>query len=381
MVDDERDIRLAEMGHKLMRMGQLPPAEQQAGFRTGVPGVYLLLLCDVCRDFGLRDADLLEGLGISRVMLCQPDSQISMLTAYTAAQRAIRKLSDKGLGLAYARAFRATLMGPVGLLALSSPSVLAALDAVIRFTALRTPFLTAAFEETEDRVAVHVRCDLPVSRGVIQFSMEAMLVGLANVLEQMCGKRIPGLRIHMACPEPPYFRRYRDDLPAPVIFDADSWSLEGDRDTFLGVPLLSNPSMEVYAREQCEQEFMQLYGSHTGIAERIRDHLSRCESGEALPSLEQFADWLGVSTRTLKRRLRSEGVSFRELVDEELYSRARRLLSRSRLSIAEVGYQLGYHEAASFSRAFSRWAGMSPRSYRNQLTHDVPHAEAERFRP
>ncbi|MCH8541993.1 MAG: AraC family transcriptional regulator [Alcanivorax sp.] len=344
-------------------------AAQALQHRGGIPGVYLLLLCDVCHQLGLRDADLLRGLGTSRVALCQPDSQVSMLTAYTATRRAVDAVGDQGLGLAYARAFRVTLMGSVGLLALSSPSVLSALDAVIRFIALRTPFLSARFEQNDERVAVHIRCEEKLGHGVTSFVMEVMLVGLAIILEQMCGRRMPGLMLYMACPEPAYFRRYADELPAPVVFDAQSWSLEGDVAVFHSEPPLSNPAMEAAAREQCEQEYMQLYGSRDGITGRIRDHLARCESGQPLPGLEQFAGWLGVSPRTLKRRLQNEGASYRELVDAELYGRAQRLLSCERLSISQVGYQLGYHEAASFSRAFSRWAGVSPRDYRKKLEH------------
>lgn len=349
------------MGQDLLQKGQ------DDTFTPGLPGVYILLLCDVCHEFGLRDYDILGGLGISRDTLCQPEARVSMLTAYTACQRAIHLVGDQGLGLAYARAFKVTLMGSVGLLALSSPSILSALDSVIRFVALRTPFLEAGYEQDAEDFRVYITTRMEMNAGVRQFAMEVMLVGLANILEQLRGQQLQGVRIYMACPEPEYFRDYQADLPAPVMFNAPSWSLEGRRHTFEQAPLLSNPSMEAYAREQCEQEFMQLYGSRQGIAERIADHLAWCEVGYPLPGLEQFAEWLNISPRTLKRRLHEEGASYRDLVERELYSRARKMLASTRFSITEVAQQLGYHEAASFSRAFSRWAGMSPRDYRRTL--------------
>jgi AraC-like DNA-binding protein len=83
------------------------------------------------------------------------------------------------------------------------------------------------------------------------------------------------------------------------------------------------------------------------------------------------ADLIGMSNRTLQRRLTAYGVSFNELLDQIRFDTARGLLEDNAISITDISGELGYTDPASFTRAFRRWAGVSPRQHR-QL-HLQPH--------
>ena len=71
-----------------------------------------------------------------------------------------------------------------------------------------------------------------------------------------------------------------------------------------------------------------------------------------------------MSTRTLQRRLASEGTSFRALVDQERVGAARAFLALPDLGADEIADRLGYSEASAFVRAFRRWTGTTPGEYR-----------------
>jgi AraC-like DNA-binding protein len=71
-----------------------------------------------------------------------------------------------------------------------------------------------------------------------------------------------------------------------------------------------------------------------------------------------------MAARTLQRRLAVEGVSFKELVDLARRDVSERLLADRSLSVAEVGYLLGFSEPSAFHRAFKRWRGVTPLEYR-----------------
>ena len=86
------------------------------------------------------------------------------------------------------------------------------------------------------------------------------------------------------------------------------------------------------------------------------------------PTRERVAKRLKISARTLQRRLNDWGVTFEELVDEYRRDRAFRLLRRADHSILEIAYSLGYSDPAHFTRAFKRWTGASPRTYRTALS-------------
>jgi AraC-like DNA-binding protein len=89
------------------------------------------------------------------------------------------------------------------------------------------------------------------------------------------------------------------------------------------------------------------------------------------PSIEDAAAMAGVSARTLQRQLRSKSTSFSRLVDQVRIDVAVPLLIDGAMNITEVAYQLGYANAAHFSRAFTRLTGMSPSHFRRLLSKQL----------
>ncbi len=80
-------------------------------------------------------------------------------------------------------------------------------------------------------------------------------------------------------------------------------------------------------------------------------------------SLDAIARRLGMSDRSLQRRLAEKGTSFAKMVDQEQHHHALRRMSEPGARASEVGYALGFSEASAFTRAFRRWTGMSPSEY------------------
>ncbi|WP_366129442.1 helix-turn-helix transcriptional regulator [uncultured Roseovarius sp.] len=81
-------------------------------------------------------------------------------------------------------------------------------------------------------------------------------------------------------------------------------------------------------------------------------------------SLEMAADHLGISSRTLQRRLNRRGISFWALVEQSRFEIAAALLCDTDLKIHAIATRLGYSSPNGFSRAFARWAGCSPSAFR-----------------
>ncbi|MDF1780531.1 MAG: AraC family transcriptional regulator ligand-binding domain-containing protein [Alcanivoracaceae bacterium] len=334
-----------------------------ANWYLGVPGIYLLLLCDVVKRLGADEQIILEGLGVTRSGLLQPDSRISVLTGHIAAERAVSLVGEKGVGLEFAHALKVTLHGSLGLMAMSSPTVGDALDAVVRYIGLRAPFLQAGYKVSGDisEIVVSTRMEMGSLR---IFVMESILVGLVLMLEQLLGETLEGISVHMPIDEPKYYQRYKSRLSVPIIYNSDAFALRGPVKMFKLAPRLADPAVAELAREQCEIEYQQLFAGRETLARRVAENLRMAEEGEALPALERMAGWLHLSSRTFKRRLHEEGVNYRDLTESELKDRALRWLADDRLGISEVAYRLGYNDVSNFSRAFKRWTGKTPRDYR-----------------
>jgi AraC-like DNA-binding protein len=103
--------------------------------------------------------------------------------------------------------------------------------------------------------------------------------------------------------------------------------------------------------------------------ERVRERLGRHPSAK-LPELCQMASQLHVSPRTLKRHLQQQGTSYRRLLDERRALICGGLLRQPGLTLESIAEALGYSTAANFSRAFQRWAGMTPGARRAQLRQE-----------
>ena len=124
------------------------------------------------------------------------------------------------------------------------------------------------------------------------------------------------------------------------------------------------------------------------VHERIaREHLQRldpaqtCHRARAViirhlpegePQRPKIATILGMSERTLHRRLAAERTSFQRLLDDTRRELAQHYLGQRNLSLADIAYLLGFSDQSSFFRAVRRWFGSSPRDYRIRLINEEP---------
>jgi len=85
-------------------------------------------------------------------------------------------------------------------------------------------------------------------------------------------------------------------------------------------------------------------------------------------TVSDSADLVGMSDRTLQRRLAEDGTSFNELLDQVRFDVAKHLLQDNSITVTDISGELGYKDPANFTRAFRRWAGVSPRQHRQLLS-------------
>ena len=84
------------------------------------------------------------------------------------------------------------------------------------------------------------------------------------------------------------------------------------------------------------------------------------------PPIEEIADATGMGVRALQRRLAKDGLTFKQVVDQARFQQAADFLLDPHIKLIDVAHELGYSDQANFTRAFRRWAGISPSEYRLQ---------------
>jgi AraC-like DNA-binding protein len=95
----------------------------------------------------------------------------------------------------------------------------------------------------------------------------------------------------------------------------------------------------------------------------VRTALRHAMSG-GRPSIDKIAKSLGMSARTLQRRLEEAGTTYQRVLDEVRRESARRLLANTEIDTEEVAFLLGFEEYNSFTRAFQSWEGTTPKQWR-----------------
>ncbi len=115
---------------------------------------------------------------------------------------------------------------------------------------------------------------------------------------------------------------------------------------------------------QFDEELKEENGDENFI-EHVRIAIQQRLTGRR-PTIEDGADVLHISSRTLQRRLQDEGSSFQRVLEEARHQLARHYLNNSVLELNEAAYLLGYEDGNSFVRAFRTWEGVPPARWREQ---------------
>jgi len=155
---------------------------------------------------------------------------------------------------------------------------------------------------------------------------------------------------------------YVEHFNCPVYFESGRDALLVSEEC-LSVPnKLGDETIAQFFDQHLEQELAKLADTDS-LEKRVRLAVAKMLS-EGVPSLSLIASSLGMSARTLQRRLSDQEQSFQNLVDQARRELAQQLLRESDYSLAEIAFLTGFAEQSGFTRAFKRWSGETPRSYR-----------------
>lgn len=196
----------------------------------------------------------------------------------------------------------------------------------------------------------------------LRMSNEASITSALTISREVSSGPVEPKAVFFKHPAPSTTEAHELFFGCPVLFNSD-------RDAFL----LSRESLEVpnkvgdagiarFIDGHLDREMSQLE-EETSLEQKVRVQISTALS-EGIPKITDVARPLGMSGRTLQRRLSENGSSFQTLVDEARQQLAKRLLKETPYGLAEVAYLTGFSDQSAFTRAFKRWEGQTPRSYR-----------------
>ena len=155
---------------------------------------------------------------------------------------------------------------------------------------------------------------------------------------------------------------YENHFGCPIHFESGRDALLVAEASVNAPNKLSDETIAGFFDRHLEEELAS-FTNDEGLEQNVRRVVANVLS-EGIPTLSFVASHLGIGSRTLQRRLSDSGHSFQSIVDMARKELAQRLLRQTEYSLAEVAFLTGFSEQSGFTRAFKRWAGQTPRSYR-----------------
>ena len=257
--------------------------------------------------------------------------------------------------------YHASTFGPMGFALLSSATLGDAANLALRYIDLSFTFTipSAAIEGTDVVIGID---DRGVPADVRRFLVERDAAAIWTVLTEVAGgaPRLSSIALPFPPPDSSGEHACRSTFGVDPVWDA-----AGTRATLrLAASWLDQPLPQANAHacalaEALCRDLVSPRRSRSGITGHVRIHLA--QQLEAGAPMAGVAATLGLSERSLRRRLAESGTSYRAVLDDVRRSVAEDLLADDTLLIDDVAHRLGYAESSSFGVAHRRWTGRPPR--------------------
>lgn len=319
-----------------------------------------LAVLETLNGYGVDGPDLLAQAGLDLAVLrANPGGRVPTVAMTRLWALATEQSGDPAMGLQVGKTSLPMHLRVMGLLIQTAPTLGHILEMAVRYQRLISTGVTVRLQQRPDAVGLEICClpDVVLHPASIDAFVAAHVSNLRRLSPEGGVQQVMLQRSAPADAAP-----WSQILGCPVTFDQPGNIVWHHRDRLAAPLLLGDAGLWRQHETLARQELAALDATPPLI--QTLQGLLRAQ-GDALPGLAELAAAVAMSERSLRRRLAELGSGYRQLVDAWRSERAGQLV-RGGESLAEVAHRLGFSDASNFSKAFRRWYGMSPDTYRQQ---------------
>ncbi len=315
-------------------------------------------------DASLDKGALLASVGVDPDGPIDPSLMVPDTEYYAFLERVARsdpRATD--LPLRTGASMRCDEYGAFGLAWKSAPNLRGSYERAQRYAKVLTSVTTYEVRDTDEGAYMHLHRAGERTLG-LRLSNEASIASVAAISQEASTAAFQPVAVYFKHAGPTSAAAHEAHFGCPVHFGTEMDALLLSHETLRAPNQLGDPSISKFFETHLEGELSKR-DDDSALDKRVRIQVSQSLS-EGVPKMSDIARRLGMSGRTLQRRLSDRGYSFQNLVDESRRQLAEHLLRETDYPLAEVAFLTGFSEQSAFSRAFKRWAGQTPRSFRLQ---------------
>lgn len=271
---------------------------------------------------------------------------------------------DEIFGLHFGESMQLTALGIVGQIITVSNSVGEALSKAASMVSLITEGFEINAEVLDDEVRIELLCNeeivsqYPYYHKSTRDFLGALII---HELDGLIAGKIAPSKISVPFSNDS-LKEYCRVLRCKQYSHSESISITIDK-KLLGIPVISaNYQMQQYLESMLKEHLLLKVSKTESLKDRVSTYIMN-NSYLGILSVDDVAANFNLSSRSLQRKLREEGISFKEIVDNVRKELALQYLKDENIQIKDVAYSLGYNESSAFVRAFKRWTGKTPTMY------------------
>lgn len=313
----------------------------------------------IIESYAIDPAPLLKKLEIDPRRVNDANARFSYKKIDQLWFEAVTIAADPCFGLRAAKFWHPSQMGALGYAWLASSSLHTALDRFARYMSILTEGAVLTIDNLENELSVHLQYKtISRQQPTRTDSFMAMLLAMCRA---NCGDDFYPASISLTHAEPMDSSEFDFLFGCPIYFNAPENRFNVNSklaDTHL---VSSNPRLTQLSDQLIIETLAKL--DKDNVIEKVKSEiLNQLPSGNITDS--SVAKAIGMSQRSFQRKLQQEGVKFKYLLNELRSGLAQQYIQDSNLSLLEISFMLGFSDYSSFSRAFKRWAGISPSTCR-----------------
>jgi AraC-like DNA-binding protein len=301
--------------------------------------------------------------GIHETLLHSDNDFISIEQYQKLIQEAIDITQDPVLGIHVGRFFELGTHGILSYASLGMPTVWDCLKLGEKFARMRSPMLKVKLSFEGEFALISFDTDA-FSNAVYQFVIEGGICSYFAMLDVVFEKNAPAAQIKVRY-DNPYTKsinqhQYQNLLAQDIVFNAPRNEIRLPKES---VEKSLKSANSVIAKE-LDEKINELLSSleENSVIDQVKQLVSN--SIGFVPSQQTIAEHLNLSTRTLRRHLNEQGVSYQQVTNDVRCELAKNYLLNTEMRIEEIAYLLGFSSASHFSNTFKIWVDISPNVFR-----------------
>ncbi|MEH6579930.1 MAG: AraC family transcriptional regulator [Amphritea sp.] len=326
-------------------------------------GGWVLAIVRALESYDIEPAPICARIGIDLEEAKDPNARFEVTKTTRLFELASKASDDPLFGLTVGRFMRPTSWHALGFSIWASEDLSEGLERLVRYFKIYTNSAYAGIVVTDDRLHLWTRAYPDYAKVLNDQQYEAYMSTVVLTCRHLCPEFVQPLRVGLPRKHPlEDMSGFERMFKCPIELGQDCAWMDIDLDTAKQRLPTANPELALANDKICAEYIARF--DRTDLMSQVYSRLIE-ELPKGEPEMERIAQSLNLSMRSLQRKLKEQGSSYKLLVDDVRKQLALQYIKQSHITIGEISYRLGFTHASNFYRAFKRWTGKTPAQWRD----------------